>query len=176
MVIERRREAIIGLTPEERDNIQIMEGLKEKYPDAFEVVVDDNGREVMILKGNTGPYSDREIVLTQYGHVFLGLYYLRDYITIRDIDLTRFVDLIRKSEVKILPSDEWENTSYRWLKKEGAPETKKDRVPFRRIDLGDVSVRKELKKSLKSAQKIARKEAERAAKKTAGVERVLAEL
>jgi hypothetical protein len=90
---ELRRQTETGLTQEQRDNLQIMKGLKEKYPDAFESVIDDKGREAMFL---SEPFnvkrlgSDQNLVLTQNGIVYL----LGTAVNLRNIDFTKFTDWV----------------------------------------------------------------------------------
>lgn len=47
---ESATSAEVDLTPEQKENIQIMDGVKEKYPLAFESVSDKKGRETLIVK------------------------------------------------------------------------------------------------------------------------------
>lgn len=46
---ELKRQEQTGLTKEQENNVTIMEGLQEKYPKAFEEVIDDEGRKIQTL-------------------------------------------------------------------------------------------------------------------------------
>ncbi|KKU02864.1 MAG: hypothetical protein UX99_C0020G0003 [Candidatus Amesbacteria bacterium GW2011_GWB1_47_26] len=65
---ELKRQMETGSTDDERNNLAIMAGVKEKYPDACDAVVDSKGREFLRLRQDS-EYSN---YFTQYGVVFAG--------------------------------------------------------------------------------------------------------
>ena len=67
---ELKREHETGLTDEERANIELMDGLKENYPDAFVDTLDDKNRRLLILKRGKQGFDARkeDPVYTQLGH------------------------------------------------------------------------------------------------------------
>ena len=82
-----------NLTPEQQENIQIMEGVKEKYPLAFESTKDKKGREVMVIResDHQGPSFH---ILTQEG-VFIFKKSERESMWY-DADFTPLLDLSEK--------------------------------------------------------------------------------
>lgn len=56
--MELKRQTETGLTDEERNNLEIMAGLKVKYPDAFDAVIDSKGREFLRLRQDPSKFSD----------------------------------------------------------------------------------------------------------------------
>jgi hypothetical protein len=49
--VKMERQAQNELSPEQKKNVEIMEGLKTKYPEAFEKIIDEKGREKLIARG-----------------------------------------------------------------------------------------------------------------------------
>ena len=67
---ELKREHETGLTDSERANIELMDGLKEKYPDAFIDTLDDKNRRLLVLK-QADKRRQKDPVYTQLGHFFV---------------------------------------------------------------------------------------------------------
>lgn len=94
--MELKRQTETGLTDEERNNLAIMAGVKEKYPDAFDAVIDPKGREFLRLRQDPTKYSD---YVTQNGwmhreeSVFGG--------NLRDSDIVDQVGKVARRESKI---------------------------------------------------------------------------
>lgn len=66
--MELKRQTETGLTDEERNNLAIMAGVKEKYPDAFDCIIDSKGREFSrIRESYIDTHGDSVKYFTQYG-------------------------------------------------------------------------------------------------------------
>lgn len=80
-----------GLTTEQKENIEIMEGLQKKYPKAFEEIVDDKERKILILDNEVvlvTQFSLGKLVISQGG--IFGLNH--DLLGLNNIDYTRLID------------------------------------------------------------------------------------
>lgn len=95
---ELERQAKEGLTERERANLEIMSGLKEKYPDALESRVDDKGREILILPRVSvqNQHGSTETFFTQHGHISVEIGSHID-----DLNMTGIVDFLGESGDKI---------------------------------------------------------------------------
>jgi hypothetical protein len=87
---ELQRQAETGLSDDERKNIELMNGWKEKYPDAFEQVVDNKGRMVLEMSG----VANNDYIFTQKGILELmnGSYKP----TLSEYDATRIQDKVEE--------------------------------------------------------------------------------
>lgn len=62
-----------GLSDEETNNVAIMNGVKEKYPDAFDCTIDSKGREFLKIRWAVGFVKDNpDRYFTQHGLLQMG--------------------------------------------------------------------------------------------------------
>jgi hypothetical protein len=154
--LELKKQTETGLTQEQRDNLQIMKGLKEKYPDAFESVIDDKGREVMIIAHEPfgfRHFGDSNPVFTQNGVVYL---HLNTFMNIRNIDFTKVMDLIESKNDALKNPREGIYREYAELRKKGAKfeddVSRAGKVGVSRIELEHSAVSEHLREALKRIQ------------------------
>lgn len=94
--IALRKQDVTGLTQEESANTEIMDGLQEKYPNAFEVNVDDKGRKILttnVTDANQENFLQSKSLMVNmkgifsYGNRSTGL-------ESKDLKLTDFIDTL----------------------------------------------------------------------------------
>ncbi len=70
-----KRQEQTGLTKEQEGNIAILEGLQEKYPKAFNEIIDDKGRKVLTLDVWGNPVTrlgTNKLLISQEGIIGMG--------------------------------------------------------------------------------------------------------
>ena len=72
---ELKRQEQTGLTKEQEGNVAILEGLQEKYPKAFNEIIDDKGRKVLTLDVWGNPVrrlGTSKLLISQEGIIGMG--------------------------------------------------------------------------------------------------------
>lgn len=135
---ELNRQSETGLTERQKANIELMNGLEEKYPLAFDKIIDDKGRKILAIN----PVGDQTatwglgkfLMFTEQGvftHTDGNTYLDRER-----LNSTRFLDTIseggyREGQGGFMVFDKEDVVAEKEAKLFA------DRMPFLRIDLGD---------------------------------------
>lgn len=166
---ELLRQAGTGLTQEEENNITIMEGLQEKYPQAFEELIDSRGRKVLTMQTLGQPGSQLQsyrVFVTQEGVIGTKEVSGQPYLQTSDIDMANLIDtFVKAREGKENPDQTEFQTSLSLILSQAGQErisnppsaravidTEKAGVVLRDINLVDESVRSVFKEALVQAQ------------------------
>ncbi|OGM33741.1 hypothetical protein A3D01_06415 [Candidatus Woesebacteria bacterium RIFCSPHIGHO2_02_FULL_39_13] len=154
--LELRRQATEGVSERERGFLEIMTGLKVKYPDAFEVHVDDKGREVLVMPPVLGSratrFSSQETIFTQGG--VMGIDATQK---VEDLNLTNLVDLAIKKGDEFGAGGAfgmYESMPKSAALKPGTPDTNTQftHIALQRLNLQDNYERGQLKEAFQLAQ------------------------
>lgn len=150
---ELKRQYETGLTEQQRANIEIMNGIEEKYPLAFQKYVDLKGRKILTLgtAGNQeemwglGPHlfiTQEGIITYQHGQSFSP----------DEVDFTRFLDNVMSGEFI-------EDRGYMKFRKDDVLLPKfinrgeaGDEVFFFKVDLGEERMLKSMRTQFEKSQ------------------------
>jgi hypothetical protein len=89
------KQAETGLTEEQKRNVDVMDGLKKKYPDAFEKIEDSKKRKVLVVNSSVDPSSKDILTKDKFVSLWMGGYEngKRD---IKNVDWDKFGDWLEK--------------------------------------------------------------------------------
>ena len=137
--LNKEHEAFLGgLSEAQRENLEMMEVIKEKYPNAFTSVMDDKGREVMIVDA----FSRSEFEMIPSGESPLG------EICVITVDGVFSIDIDGDQERNdLLPKIDWTKFNdviggkdLGWIRSTGYGKNKEVNIPFDRLSMPGKSI------------------------------------
>jgi hypothetical protein len=153
------RQAQIGLNPEQEKNVELMKGLEEKYPKAFQHAVDSKGRKILFteVRGQpAGVLGSGSLLISQEGIYGLSTTSWGSSFELNDLNLTATLDAVANRQ------DEFKTAQGGWLgfKKDsvltesGVAKVRGDQPnePIRHIDISLPSLRGALKENFEARQ------------------------
>lgn len=176
---ELQRQAETGMTEEERKNVELMEGVKNKYPDATIEKIDEKGRQMLFLNpkkyGETG--SAFLQIMNQFGVFTIDLSVVKGAEKFEEIDWTEANDFVQKIDFSklsypILPVSSLVKDS------RARSEAKSDYMSISKFDFTSENSMRSFSDHLKNAQILGekKKELEKNTREVLNVETILGKL